>query len=148
MGEAFAQFQEIEQLFSALEGFCVRAACDEGGQRHILHGRKLGQQVVKLEDETDVLVAVLCQLLVRQRIEVGIVDQHGAFGGLVEGADNMEQGGFPRTRCPHDGDDRAVGNFEVDAFQHLQRAVVLFKSVDLNHRISLLKNDDAKIRIK
>ena len=72
-------------------GLVFRCASDVSGDADVLQGSELGEQVVELEDETDLLVSELCQSLVVESVDLGAVDEQRALVGTVKGADDVQQ---------------------------------------------------------
>ena len=54
-----------EQFVSPLHGLALLFTCDVGWYHYIFESSKLRQQLVKLEDKAQVLVAEVAQLLTR-----------------------------------------------------------------------------------
>ena len=57
VGGSVGEVQVVEHLHGALAGIAHAGTTDEGGHHHVLYSGELGQQLVKLEHEADVLVA-------------------------------------------------------------------------------------------
>jgi len=64
------------------------------GHEHVLEDAELGQQVVKLEDEADEVVAHGGALLAVRRRRVVPFEHHTTRGGRVQQADEVEQSGL------------------------------------------------------
>ncbi len=130
---AVGQSHEVEQFLGTLPCLFGGLPGNEGGNHHVLQGRELGQQLMKLKDKTHMTVAKLAEFAARQLSRIHAIDHHGATVGPVQCADNLEEGGLPRPRRSHDTHHFALGNVQVDALEHLQRAEALRYSLDVYH---------------
>src|SRR5207302_9874689 len=76
-------------------------------QRHldVVHRGHARNQVVGLEDETDLSIADPGQLIVAQGGHVVAVENVTAGRGLVQAADQVHQRALARTGWAHDGDE-------------------------------------------
>ena len=74
-------------------------------------------QIELLEDEADVLVAPAGDLAVAERAQVLAEDADLAAGGPVHGGDQVQQRGFARARRPHERDELALVDLEVDVVE-------------------------------
>ena len=101
------------------DGF-VEGGADHGGEEGVFEDGEFGEEVVELEDEAEGVVA-----------EVGAGPAGGVFEGLsaeedaagvggVEGAGDMEEGGFAGAGGAHDGDEFALVKGEGDAAEDLE----------------------------
>ena len=101
----------------------------------VLKDGTLRQQVMVLEDETDVTVAEVGQIAFGQGKGVVALQADTAGGGRFEGAEEVEQGALAGTGRPHDGDGRPALDLEADVTEDRQRAaasgVVLAQVFDL-----------------
>ncbi len=99
------------------------------GQRDVLERGERGDEVVGLEDETDVRATNAGELLVAEGREVGVADGDGARGQGIEAGQAVHQGALARTRWSHDGGE--FSGFEVDghAIESAHLTVVL--AIDL-----------------
>ncbi len=77
---------------------------------------------MELEDESEAQVAELGQFLVFQLGDFYSIDNDGSCVGGIEGAHDLQEGGFARSRWSYDADHLAFVDVEVNAFEHLQRA--------------------------
>ena len=91
------------------------------GQFHILYSGGLGQQVVVLEHEANLLVAQMGTLRLRHGADGNTVEQILARGGGVQTAQLVEQRRLARTGGSLDGDKLALVNLERDTTQGLHR---------------------------
>ncbi len=91
------------------EGAALRFAVAAIRERdvEVLVNRQVIEQVVVLENETDLLVAQDSALLRFQLMDRGAVEEIFAAPAEVVHAEQMQQGRFPRARRPHHGDEIA-----------------------------------------
>ena len=73
------------------------AAVEEGGQRDVLPGAEDRDQVVELVDEADLATAEDRELLVGASVDVLAHEPHGARGGAVDAAHEVQQGRLARS---------------------------------------------------
>ena len=109
----------LKVLFNTLLGFAAPRAAYEGGNHDVLQRGELGQELVELEDEADMLVAKLRQLLLAECVHIQAVEDNCPLVGLVQRAHNLEQGGLSRSAGPYDRDYLAFFYVQVDAAQDL-----------------------------
>ena len=107
----------------------------EHGQLHIAHDARLGQEVVALEDEADLLVADPGQLAAREPLDLSPVERVGAGRGEVQAAQDGHEGGFAGSRGADEGHELALLHREVDAPEGVDRRPV--GPVDLGETASL-----------
>ena len=119
MTGAVAETHEFEQFLGPLLGFAVTLSGNEGGNHDVFECRELRQELVELEDETDVAVAEVGEFFVAECRDVGVVDDHRTAVGLVERADNLQEGGLAGSRGAYDTDHLALADVERDALEHL-----------------------------
>ena len=119
MGQAVAEADLFEEGFGAGAGGGDRfvPAAGEAGHEDVFQDGALGQQVVELENEPDGAVAETGGGGGRERAEGLAVDGDGARGGLVEGAEEIEQRGLAAAGRADDGDGFAGGDMEVEVAQ-------------------------------
>ena len=71
--------------------------------------------------------------------EIVSVEQHAAARGLGQAADHVEHGGFPAAGRPHNGNELARQDFNVDAAEgghvHLARTIDLPQIFSLEYRL-------------
>lgn len=103
-------------------GLFGRGAPYQGGQHHIFDGRELRQQLVELEYKTNLLVAEPGQLLIVVLIDINAIDKYLSGGWPIEGTENLQQSCFAGTAGAHNRNHLTLGDFQVDALQHLQGA--------------------------
>ena len=88
---------------------------------------------MELEHEANLLIAEGSQLGVVEFADFGAVDDELAAVGLVQGADDVEQGGLACARISDDANDFLLVDVEVDAFEHLKAAIGFMYACRLNH---------------
>ena len=89
--------------------------------------------MVELEHKADFLVSEGSQFRIVQFVDFGTIDEQLSAVGLVEGADDVEQGGLACARSTSDAHDFTFGNVEVDAFENLKVTVGFMYAGCLNH---------------
>ena len=77
---------------------------------------------MELKHESQFPVAEMRRLLRRQRGKIAPLEEHGAAGGAVERAENMQQRRLARTGRSHDGQRLAGLHLEADVAQNGQFA--------------------------
>ena len=110
-------------------------ATDVGGNADVLDGGELRQEVVELKHEADFLVAEGSQLGVIQFADLSAIDNELSAVGLIQCADDVEQGGLACAGSTNDAHNFAFGDMEVDAFEHFEAAVGFMNACRLD-RIS------------
>ena len=102
--------------------------------------------MVELEHETDVVVSERCQFVGGVGGDVLPVVPDFSAVRSVQRPQDVQQGAFAGSACPHDGDDFVLRDGQVDAFEHFQIAVALFYVFDFNH-ISSMNFRGTKIQL-
>src|SRR5262245_40969258 len=87
-------------------------ARDLGDQRHVLVGRQRGNEVIELENETDMIAAVGRQVALAETGKVEIPEEELAARRPVKTAHDVEQGRLAASRRPQENDDLAGRNVE------------------------------------
>ena len=95
-----------------------RETCEQQREFDVLVRRQHRDEVVHLEDEPDVPGAPLCQLAARHVGDLVARDGNGAGRGNVEAAEKVEQRGFSRAARPHEADEVALVDVEVEALEN------------------------------
>ena len=90
-----------------------RIAADLARQLHVLAGRQILHQVVELEDEADVVAAVLGELLAVERAHTRAIQHDGARGGRVHAAEHVQKRRLASPGRPHDDHEFALLNSEA-----------------------------------
>ena len=111
--QAFLQAEETDYHVETVRVKAVPV--DVLGESDIVAGVEGGEEIVFLEDKTDFVAAQEGSRRVAHGGEIVAVEQDAASGGLSEAADDVEHGGLAATRRPHDGDEAAGWDLEIDA---------------------------------
>jgi len=93
---------------------CHRVARYLGHQLHVLPCRQAGHEIVELEDKADVIAAVARQAPLVQRGQLHIPEPDLTRACRIESTDDVQKGGFPRTRRPEDDDEFTRRCLKVD----------------------------------
>ena len=75
---------------------------------------------MKLEHESDMLVAEIRQVLLAEACHVDVINLYGASIRAIQGTDDLQECGLTSTTGTHDTHDFALADVQVNAFQHLQ----------------------------
>ena len=113
--EPVAQPDGVDQLVDPL--LVGLAAGDRQRQQDVLLRGEDRQQVERLEDEADLVAAQLGQRLVVERRELVAVDLDGPRRRAVEPGEDVHQRRLAGARRPHDGDEAALVDVDVDAVE-------------------------------
>ena len=132
-----SKLHELEQLQGTLTGLALTGTGYHGGYHDILECRELWQQLMKLEDEADVLVAELAELGAAEAEDILVLYQHLSTVWLVQGSHNLQQRGLTSSAGAHDGHHLALVYLQVDATQYLQSSETLGYILKRYHLISL-----------
>ncbi len=101
--------------------------------RDVLEDGELRNQVVRLENETDHLVADRRKIVVRQRRRVLASKEVLAMSRPVQGAENVQQGALATARCTHDRDEvspRKLGRHATQCLHHNRTQVVMLVEIN------------------
>ena len=104
----------------------AEAAADAGGDGRdeaVLFEREIGDEVVELEDEADLVAQEMEAVAVA--IELDAVDGDAAAVGLVEAAEEMQQRALAAAGGAAERDGLAFDGLEVDALEDGDGAVVV-----------------------
>ena len=107
------------------------------GQFDVLDGRGLGQQVVVLEDETNLAVTELGALIAAHPAHRHAIEVVFARSGCVEATYLVEQCGFARARSALDGHELTFVDLERDTTERMDHLVA-----DLEVAANVLEFDD------
>jgi hypothetical protein len=114
-------------------GRIERRGRDLGDEGDVLHRREARDEVVELEDESDMLAAKACQFLLGGRGEVVIEVEDLALGRDVQSAQDVEQRRFAAARGPEQHHEFTGVEIDVDLLQcvhvHFPEAVDLGDAV-------------------
>ena len=116
---AVGEPHKLQQLLSTLSGLTVFFAGDIGGNQDVFKCCKLWQQLVELEDESEMLVTEVGELLAGKGGYIDGIDVYTARIRLFECTDDLQQRGLSRSAGTDDADDLSFVDMEVDAFENL-----------------------------
>src|SRR5438093_10647234 len=102
MFEALAQTDAREQRGRAATRLDDRLARNPHRHLHVLERVKFRQQVMKLEDKTDMPVPKLDKRSVRHRRELVILEADRSAVDAIEAAKRMQQRALPDSGCADD----------------------------------------------
>src|SRR5215471_11373759 len=94
-------------------GVARESPSDEQGHHHIFKGCKLGQQMMKLENEANLLVPEPCQVYITEFKNVKLAKSNRPTRWTVQSPQKMHQSRLARTRRTDDCDHLAFGDLEV-----------------------------------
>ncbi len=86
-------------------------------QFDVLERGRAGEQVEALEDEAEIVAAQERPLVAAEARDIDAVEAVGAGGRPVEAADDVHRGRLAGARRPHDGDELALADRQVDAVE-------------------------------
>ena len=135
--ETIAEADERECLFGA-----HRVGRDVGHERNVLPSGEARDEIVELEDEPDVLAAVLREGAIVRGDEVVIAKPDHAARGRVEAAENVQQRRFAAARRTENDDELALEEVEVHALEgehvYFSHVVCLLEASRVEHGPSRL----------
>lgn len=109
-----SQPDSFNQLQGSFPQVSVGGKTGECGEEDIFEDAALGQQLVILEDEADVLVAEGGQVAGGQSPGVLAEDFERSGGGAIESSGEIQQGAFAAAGGSADGECGAGDDFQVD----------------------------------
>ena len=140
MVDAQAETDLLQHRDGRSAGLRLRHATDAQWHRNVVERGELGQQVVELVHEAQVLVAPHALRLGIESLQVAAHQQHLASRGGLEAAHQVQQRALARSGGTDDRDGFAGQDGQVDALQHLdiERALVeAFVQADgADHRLA------------
>ena len=111
------------------------AGVDEG-DFHVFQKGELGQKIVLLENEAQLLVPDVCQLPAGHPADIAAIQKISAFGRHVQTADDVHTSGFTRTGLADDGHELALVDLERDVVggfhEGVAHLVIFADGVELN----------------
>ena len=123
MLDAFLQSHAVQEFASARFGLSRRQAGHPRRQAHVFQRVQFRQQIIGLEDETDLLVAEAGQIPARKRGQVPAAQPNFASSGNIQAAQQVQQRAFARAGGPAQCQKIAPVEFHVHAPQHSERAL-------------------------
>ena len=103
-----------QQAFRLGLGLPLRSPGDQRRDHHVLQCRKLRQQVMRLEDESDAATAECGERIAPEAQHVLSLDLQAAAVRRGERAEDLQQRGLAGAGGAHDGDDLALLCAEID----------------------------------
>ena len=88
---------------------------------------------MKLEHESNMLVAEVRQLFLTEACHIDVVNLYRPCIWAIQRADNLQEGGLTSTAGTNDTHNLTFADMQVDAFQHLQRAEALGNILNIYH---------------
>ena len=135
-------------LQKLLRAFCGAGACAplvrNGGHEDVLQYRALREQVMRLEDETDLPAADGGKLLFVQSAEILAVQPHAAGSWVIERSDDIEQRALAAAGRPNDGDGFTGRNLKAQIPQDRDRCSALSGDVILRNLFEFKKGSDRR----
>jgi acyl-CoA thioesterase-1 len=133
--EAALEADAVQEFAGAIAGSGIGAR-EFHGQEHVLLGGERGNQVVGLEDETDLAAPQERHFVLAQMRNLLAIQNYLSRSRRIEAGQQTEQGAFTAAGGSHDRGELAPGNLEIDAFENFDpvRAGVngFGKSANLN----------------
>ncbi len=118
MRQPLAQPHLVQPQRRLLGCFGARLAPYPQRHGHVVERRKLGQQMVKLVNKTQVPVAQLPLLRRGELVQRLAAELHRAAGRGIEPTEQVQQGALAAARCADDGQRLASADLQIDAVQH------------------------------
>src|SRR6188508_106295 len=123
---AILQADEAQGRLDALAPLAAREPRQQQRQLDVALGREHRQQVVHLEDEADVVRAPACERAVAHRIDALACDLERAAARPVEAADQVQQRRLAGARRPHQREEVAFADVEVELLENVHRLDAAF----------------------
>src|SRR5579863_202874 len=117
---AAGQVHLREGRFRTLQAFFGRRAVVDEGQLDVVKSGGPREQVERLKNEADFLVADVGEFVVVELADQAPGEPVASLARRVEAADQVHQCGLAGARRAHDGDVFALANFYVDAAERVQ----------------------------
>jgi len=117
MASAIGKVHSLQRGQGTLASLFCRDTTVDHRQLDILDDVKLGQQIEELKYETNFAIANGCELASGGVLNRQPVEFDGAFGGRIQTAQDVHEGGFAAARWADDGDEFAFGNVERDVIE-------------------------------
>ena len=108
---------EVEEFVGALAGFAAVPAAQVERKGDVFLAGEGRKQIEELEDEADFVAADAGEFVVGESGEGNAVQGDFAGGGLVEGANEIEESGLARAGRADEGDHFASGDVQVHAVE-------------------------------
>src|SRR5215469_2029772 len=109
MTASIAEADGVEELHCAA---AIQSTLRQHRHKYVLERRKLGKQVVRLEDKSDPFVAVARGSRARKAGDLAFAHNDFAVIGTIQCSDEIEQSGFPRSRWTDEQRELALRHVE------------------------------------
>ena len=129
MIQPVAQANQLGQFLAVLAVTGELFALIKKRHVNILHHVELRDEVVRLENESNLLAAHLGEGAVAHEGDILLAEKIPAGSGLVEAAEDVEHGGLARTGRTHDGHVAAL--LDIDAHSGQSRHLHLAEVINL-----------------
>ena len=106
MFEASSQTDFSQQVLGPGDTVGMRRPKYPRGKRHVFNRIELREQMISLEDESNVQISPVGQFLLIPGVQVGSIDKNLAVVRKVQSGKQMEQGALPRAGSPLAGPGR------------------------------------------
>src|SRR6478735_10145224 len=83
---------------------------------YILDSGKLGKQVMKLENKSNMFIPKSRHLLIHRKINRLVIDNNLAFIRAIQGAQDMQKGAFARPRWANNANNLSLMNIKINPF--------------------------------
>ena len=120
---------DVESRFHVLPALALREVREQEGQLHIARGIQGRHEIVELEDEADIVPAIVRQLGIVHRRQILVPEPHRALARPIESADDVQERGFAAAGRTEEHDDFPCGKFQIDTAQGMDRRIAL--AIDL-----------------
>ena len=126
-----AEPQSVEVFEGFGIAFAARNALVVEGKGDVFDRVLVVYQVERLENIADHVVAGGSGLRLAQVLDQAPVQEIFARVVVVQDPEDVQQGRFARSRGPHDRNQLALFDFEVDTLEYMQRSAVVVGLVDV-----------------
>ena len=92
-----------------------RGSANHGGSKHVFNGREFGQQVVKLKDDSNVMVAITISARAWGVVDAFALKLDFAAIGLIECRQKMHERAFTTSTSSNERGHKTGRHLEVDA---------------------------------
>lgn len=123
MGHPFGESHFGEEAHRPQLGLLLIRPVQQAWHHNILERGELREQVVKLENESEIAVPYTVELQLAALTGIGPPDENPPRIGQVEGPEKMEQGALSRSRGAENNDYLTFLGREIDTLQDLYRSL-------------------------
>ena len=96
------QSHHFQEPYRTLTGLLPLPTPDKSWQHYIFQGAKIREQIVKLENKTNLLIAEVRNLLITQFRKVSSSKNNTTASGMVQSPQDMKQGTLTHPGISHD----------------------------------------------